>query len=128
MKTKIIIGTFFLIGLIFTSCSNRLIGTWTIKKYETTADGKQAVELNNIGTMTFNRGGVGEKDITYTIFGIIKEDKSKFQWTVQDNYVKIESEGSDFSKKWIIIYNNKNSQKWKSIDQNNQDEILELAK
>ena len=128
MKTKIFLTTVILTVVILTSCSNRLIGTWTIQKYETTAEGKQAVELNNIGTITFNRGGDGEKDITYTVFGNIKEDKTKFQWTSKDNYVKIESENSDFSKKWIVIYDNKKSQKWRSIDQNNQDEILELTK
>ena len=128
MKTKINILTLFLIGAIFTSCSNHLVGTWTIHKYETSKPGQASVLFQNIGTMTFQRNGQGEKNITYTLFDTKKEDNSLFTWSITNKFVKIESKGSEFSKTWILIKNERRFQKWETSDGSDQNVILELTK
>lgn len=74
MKLKI--ASLLLIGVTFMSCSDRIVGTWSIQKYETTTPEKQEVSLKNIGTMTFYKNGEGEKNISYTVFETLKEDKT----------------------------------------------------
>ncbi len=128
MKTKLIFATIFLAGILLTSCSNRLVGTWTIQKYESVKSGQTSVSLTNIGTMKFLRNGEGEKNINYTIFGEVKEDNSLFKWKLSDKFINIDSQGSEFSKTWIIIKNNKKFQQWQTTDGSDQVVTLELKK
>jgi hypothetical protein len=126
MKLKFL--TLLLIGVTCMSCSDPLPGTWTIQKYETSTPSKENVSLMNIGTITFHKDGTGEKDIRYTVFENLKEDKSSFKWTKSHNYVTVESIGSEFAKTWIVIQDGSKIQKWQSTDGNNQVQVLELVK
>lgn len=117
-----------LIAIILGSCAPKLAGTWSIQKYETTAPGEQGVSLNNIGTITFNKNGNGEKNISYIIFGTTIEDKLPFSWSASENMVTIESEGSELSKTWIVVEGKKKSQHWRSTDGANKVQILELVR
>ena len=106
-----------------------MVGTWTVQRYVTTTPGQQGVALSNIGTMQFQGNGSGEKNLNYSVLGIQRDDKLPFKWTWNDGkYISIESNGSDFSKTWIIMTNKKKYQKWKSTDGTNNVQIIELKK
>lgn len=130
MKSKILSFTLLVLVTIFmVSCSHRLAGTWNVDRYETINPNEQGVSVFNIGTFVFNSNGTGEKNLKYTILGITRDDSFPFKWSWEkDKYVTIESEGSDFSKTWIIIESKKKSQKWKSTDGSNTIQVLELSK
>jgi hypothetical protein len=128
MKSTLTILIALMTGLFLTTCSHRLAGTWKVKKYETSIAGQQIVALMDVGSMTFYDDGTGEKDIEYTILGIIKKDTMSFHWVATEKQVTIQSENSEFGKTWIIIDNGRNFQKWKSTDGIDQVQILELAK
>ncbi|MDX9782852.1 MAG: hypothetical protein RBT35_07740 [Bacteroidales bacterium] len=124
---KLFIAAFALTALA--SCSHRLAGTWQVKRFEVSKPGEPGTSLNNIGTISFSNNGSGEKNISYVVLGVQREDKTPFKWEWADGkYVTIESEGSDFSKTWIIIENKKKSQKWKSTDGSNLVQTLEIEK
>ena len=110
------------------SCSPKLTGTWNVKNFETITPGERTVTLSNIGTIRFNKNGTGEKNLNYSVLGIRYEDKLPFKWTIsEEKYVSIESEGSEFSKTWIIMTNKKKVQKWQSTD-GNKVQVIELMK
>jgi hypothetical protein len=124
---KLIVFAFVLTTIA--SCSHRLTGVWDVKRFEISNPGEPGSGLSNIGTISFSNKGDGVKNINYTILGVHREDKSPFKWTWTDGkYITIESDGSDFSKTWIIIENKKKSQKWKSTDGSNLVQTLELEK
>lgn len=129
MKTKF---NFFLIlfltGMLFSSCTSRLVGTWSIQKYETTRPDQQSVTLSNIGTMTFFKDGSGEKSVNYTLFGAAYSDDLQFKWTATDKLVTIDSQGSPFSKTWIMIESTRRTQRWQSTNGGTLVEVLELKK
>ena len=123
------LSAFVIATTLLTSCSHRMVGTWTVQRYETTTPGQQGVALCNIGTMQFQGNGSGEKNLNYSVLGIQRDDKLPFKWTWNDGkYISIESNGSDFSKTWIIMTNKKKYQKWKSTDGTNNVQIIELKK
>lgn len=111
------------------SCAHRMVGTWNVSKFETTTPGEQSITLNNVGTMEFKGNGDGEKKLNYSVLGIDRNDELPFKWEWNDDkYISIESEGSEFSKTWIIMENERKFQKWKSTDGTNTIQILELKK
>lgn len=123
------IATLVITAVFLTACSSRMVGTWTVQRYETTTPGQQGVALSNIGTMQFKNNGSGEKNLNYSVLGITRNDQIPFNWTWNDGkYISIESSGSEFSKTWIIMENKKKFQKWKSTDGSNNIQILELRK
>lgn len=123
------IATLVITAVFLTACSSRIVGTWTVQRYETTTPGQQGVALSNIGTMQFKNNGSGEKNLNYSVLGITRNDQIPFNWTWNDGkYISIESSGSEFSKTWIIMENKKKFQKWKSTDGSNNIQILELRK
>lgn len=123
------IATLVITAVFLTACSSRMVGTWTVQRYETTTPGQQGVALSNIGTMQFKNNGSGEKNLNYSVLGITRNDHIPFNWTWNDGkYISIESSGSEFSKTWIIMENKKKFQKWKSTDGTNNIQILELRK
>lgn len=128
MKTKL--GMIFLATAMFlVGCSPRITGTWEVSRYQTKNPGEQDVVLQNIGTMTFKRNGSGEKELNYTVLGISRNDNLGFKWSQDSNeYITIDSRGSELSKTWIIIENKRKSQKWKSTDGANKVQVLELSK
>lgn len=106
-----------------------MVGTWTVQRFETTKPGQQGVLLSNIGTVIFNKNGSGEKKINFSALGVTTNDEQPFKWKwVDDKYVSIEGEGSEFSKTWIIITNKKKHQKWKLTDGTNTIQIIGLKK
>ncbi|MBS1487916.1 MAG: hypothetical protein JST43_10050 [Bacteroidetes bacterium] len=118
----------FLAVVFLTSCAHRMVGTWSVQRYENTTPGQQGVALHNIGTIQFNKNGSGEKNVSYTVLGTTHEDKTPFQWTWhEDKYVVIKSEASDFAKTWIIMTNKGKFQKWKATE-GDHIQILELKK
>ena len=127
-KYYLILTTILGLTMAFSSCSHRLVGTWALDKYAKVNPGEQAITLNNIGTMTFDRKGEGKKDIRYTVLGVTHSDTSPFTWSATDKYVTLESPDSDFSKTWIIITNRRKFQKWQSTDGSNNVQTIELSK
>jgi len=127
MKTKItaLLITMILVG---TSCSHKLVGTWTVHKYERMTPGEQGTILSNIGTMTFNKDETGQKDLDYTVLGIQQSDSAPFTWSSTEKYVTIEGDDSEIAKTWIYLENKNKSQKWKSTDGENNVQTLELVK
>jgi len=125
---KSVITLAFIAVLSLTSCSEKSVGTWNVQKYETVKPGSQNISLNNIGTITFNKNNTGEKSLYYNVLGVETKDDVPFVWTINEPYITIESENSSLSKTWIMIENNRKSQKWKSTDGSNEIQTLELTK
>lgn len=123
------ISAVILLITVLSSCSNRMVGTWTVQRYENTTPGEQGVTLNNIGTLQFKKNGSGEKSLNYVVLGVSHADQIPFKWKWDEGkYMSIDSKGSDFSKTWIIMTDKKKYQKWKSTDGTNNIQILELLK
>lgn len=128
MKKYFLLAIFLLVCMFFSSCSPNILGTWNVVKYETIENGNQGTVLNNIGTITFNRNGIGEKYITYNVLGTQRNDSTAFAWKSDESFITIIGDYSDFSKTWILIENSKKTQLWKATDGANQVQILELKK
>lgn len=111
------------------SCSKRLVGTWNVQRFETLTPGKPGVSLTNIGTVKFKGNGSGEKALRFSALGKTEEDNTPFKWNwVEEKYVSINSDGSEFAKTWIIMENKRSYQKWKSTDGTNTVQVIELKK
>lgn len=118
----------FIAVLFLTSCSDKIVGTWNVQKFETIKPGQQNISLTNIGTITFNKNNTGEKNLYYNVLGVETKDDVPFKWNLNEPYITIESENSSIAKTWILIENNRKSQKWKSTDGSNEIQTLELTK
>ena len=116
------------LALLLSSCAHRLTGTWQIQKYETISPRSQGVSLQNVGTITFDKDGTGQKNLHYTVLGIEKDDSTPFRWSASENFITIEGEDSDLAKTWIYIENKAKIQKWKSTNGKNEVQSLELIK
>ncbi len=128
MKSKLFIPLTTALFLAFTSCSHRLVGTWTVQKYENISPGEKGISVQNVGSISFDTDGTGQKEMNYTVLGVEKDDSTPFEWEATDSYITIRSEDSDISKTWIYLENKNKSQKWKSTDGKNQVQTLELEK
>ncbi len=126
-KVKLVLAA-VMVTALFMSCSQGIVGTWSIQKYESTVPDQQVVILSNVGTISFDRNGTGEKEVSYTVFDLTKTDNSPFTWTITDNFITIVSDGSEFSKTWIQVENQKDYQYLTSTDGQNRVQILELRK
>jgi hypothetical protein len=115
-------------AIFLVSCSHGLVGTWNVQKYETNTAGEHNISLQNIGSMTFDKAGTGDKQIEYSVLGMVKKDTLPFKWNATEKQVTINSKNSEFGKTWIIIENKGKFQKWKSTDGTNQIQMIELAK
>ncbi|MBN2765415.1 MAG: hypothetical protein JXR27_03515 [Paludibacteraceae bacterium] len=113
---------------MFASCAPNIVGTWNVVRYETVDDGSQGTVLNNIGTITFNKKGIGEKNISYNLLGVQRNDTTAFTWRADEKFVTIQSDSSEFSKIWILMENSKKAQLWKATDGATQVQIIELKK
>ena len=118
----------FLILFVLSSCSHRLVGTWNVEKYEKMTPGEEGMAVSNIGTITFDKNGTGEKNLDYSLLGISAKDVTPFKWSSTENFVTIEGENSEIAKSWIYMENKKSFQKWQSTDGSNNVQTLELAK
>lgn len=128
MKKNFLHTTIFLSVIFLSSCAPNILGTWNVVRYETVENGQPGITLNNIGTISFDKKGVGEKKISFNVLGAQRNDSTTFTWKSNDNFVTINSDNSDFSKTWILIENSKKKQLWKATDGGNQVQILELKK
>ena len=128
MKRIQIFFLMLLSAFLFTSCAHKLVGTWTVQKYERVTPGEQGTTLQNIGTMTFNKDNTGQKQLDYTVLGIEQSDSAPFTWSSTENYVTIEGDDSELAKTWIYLENKNKYQKWKSTDGENNVQTLELVK
>lgn len=130
MKTKLPLLALFV--LLFTACSSDLVHTWNIDRFEIIRDNGQRTNANNIGTITFNENGSGNKNISYSIFGNNYSDKTPFNWEKHQGYIILESTkkgvSSRLTKAWIIVTNEAKKQIWKSTDGKNSIQILELSR
>ncbi len=126
MKNKYII---LVLSITFlNSCAPKLVGTWTVQKYQRVTPGEQGTTLSNIGTMTFNKDYTGNKQLDYTVLSIEQSDSAPFTWSTTESYITIEGDDSEISKTWIFLENKNKSQKWKSTDGENNVQTLELIK
>jgi hypothetical protein len=128
MKTTKILLSLVIVATFFASCSQGIVGNWSIQKYQSTIPDQQDIILSNVGTINFNRNGTGEKNVSYTIFDLTKTDITPFTWTISENLLTIVSDGSEFSKTWIQVENQKSFQYLTSTDGQNRVQILELRK
>ncbi|HET8737939.1 MAG TPA: hypothetical protein VFM69_15205 [Pricia sp.] len=128
MKIKFFLLSFIVLLLLLSSCAHKLVGTWKIKKYESVSDGDKGISVQNIGSISFDKDGTGQKEMNYRVLGMEKDDSTPFQWNATENYITIESADSDLSKTWLFLENKKKSQVWKSTDGKNQVQTLELVK
>ncbi len=131
MKKKLFyLSLLYLGAFTITSCSHRLVGTWNVASYETETQGQQSIKLNNIGTMSFKSNNRGEKNLSYQVFQITREDKLPFRWVASDQFVTIDGDKdqSDFVKTWIIVDDKRKYQRWRSTDGQNQVQTIELTK
>jgi hypothetical protein len=125
MRTTFLI---FLVGLAAAGCAQRLTGVWNVTRYESQTPGQTSVVLQNIGTFTFLKKGEGEKNISYSVLGVTKEDKQPFTWSLRENEITLSGSSSEFAKTWIVVVNKKKFQQWKSTDGANQVQVLELTR
>ncbi|MCF4101784.1 lipocalin family protein [Gillisia sp. M10.2A] len=119
-------------AFIFTGCSQRIVGTWNVDKYEVNNQKGQNLTTTNAGKITFNKNGTGEKKIEYSIFSNDYSDARPFTWKLQDSNLTItgmkNDKKSDFDKTWIIVTDKGDRQVWKSTDGSNTVQVLQLTK
>ena len=131
MKIKILyLFAILFAGLLFGSCSKQITGTWIVDKYATVLPGsdKKGVTLSNIGTMTFNEDGSGEKELGYNVLGISRNDTLPFNWEVTKEYITLRGGESALAKSWIIQKSSRVEQIWNSTDGENEIQILKLRR
>jgi hypothetical protein len=106
-----------LLLIAFSSCSPHVVGTWIIAQYEEGAPDERAMSLSNIGTMTFNNDGTGDKDVSYKMMGLEFSDQQPFRWRKDGSTITIDGdEDSEFAKTWIILLNKRKLQEWQATD------------
>lgn len=115
--------------LVLSSCSNRLVGTWNIDKYDVTNNGNQGVILKNVGTLTLNKKGQAIKNVDLNFFTNASAAQTEMRWSeVKGKTVTLSGNDTDFAKTWIVVENKKKTQKWKATDGANGVQSLELSK
>jgi hypothetical protein len=134
MNRILLITTAF---IILASCSaekklaKRLAGEWNIVSYSEQfhATGASEVTLTNIGTLTLNKNGTGDKSINFSIMSRSVTDTLNFSWNnTADKVTLMGSEESLFAKTWLVMLSKKNEQVWKSTDNEGNSQRMELKK
>lgn len=127
MKSKLFF-IFFLV--ILTSCSDNLVHTWNIDKFEIIRENGKNSTYNNIGTITFNKNGTGNNN-----FHIIENeftDTASFKWEESDGYILLKptknDEESRLFKAWIMTESKSKKQIWKTTNGKNDIHILVLSR
>lgn len=128
MTSKFYILSAIVLFITVSSCAPRLVGTWTVQKYENTGPNNKGVSVQNAGTISFDKDGTGQKEMNFTVIGVEKDQSTPFEWSATETFITIEGTDDDISKTWIFLENEKKSQKWKSTDGKNQVQTLELIK
>lgn len=129
MRKSFLYTTLLVSVLFFSACTPKIVGTWNVDKYETKEANKQSVTFTNIGTMSFDKKGSGQKNISYLLLNYQNTDNEAFTWTIDNKTImNINSGNSTFSKAWIILESNKKVQKWKSTDGGSGVQTIEMSK
>ncbi|MCJ7757513.1 MAG: lipocalin family protein, partial [Gillisia sp.] len=76
-------------ALFFTSCSQKIVGTWNIDQYEINDQKGQEVTLKNAGEITLKKNGTGEKNVKYSIFSNDYSDIQPFKWNLEETNLTI---------------------------------------
>lgn len=116
------------LAVLASACSPRIVGTWNVQKYETLIPGQQAISVNNVGTIEFNRNNTGNKDIRYNVIGIARENTGAFTWSYTKSYLTIKASDSEFAKIWLLVENKRNFQRLQATNGKNQIQTLELSR
>ncbi|WP_247234293.1 lipocalin family protein [Telluribacter sp. SYSU D00476] len=111
------------------SCvGDRLVGTWEVAAFEMQRPGQQGVRVQNIGTITFDSDQTGEKEIQYSVLDQNFTDTLSFTWSKSEGFITLEGGGSEFAKTWIVVDDERTTQRWRSTDGMNTVQMLELRK
>lgn len=130
----ILIATAF---TLLTACSaekklaKRLVGEWNIASYSEQfhATGASDVTLTNIGTLTLNKNGTGDKSINFSIMSRTVTDTLNFRWNnTEDKVTLMGNEESMFVKTWLVMSSKKKEQIWRSTDNEGNSQRMELKK
>ncbi|HEV7350009.1 hypothetical protein [Telluribacter sp.] len=134
MKTKItgagsLLGLILFITIALAGCAgDRLVGTWDVTSFEMQQPGQQGVRVQSIGTITFNSDQTGTKNIRYSVLDRQFTDTLSFNWSKSEGYITLEGPGSEFAKAWIVVDDDRTTQRWRSTDGENTVQLLELKK
>lgn len=129
MKKKIQgFAVLLIAALLFSACSNRLIGLWQVENYEIISNRSESVKATNIGTVNFLKDGTGHKELSFSILGLNQQDRADFTWVLNENLLTISGDSSAFVKTWIITESKKSYQKLQSTDGAQQVQVMELKK
>jgi hypothetical protein len=114
--------------------AKRLEGIWALDRLELTFAlfPDSPIVANDLGTVTFNKGGTGKNDFSYsyTLFDQTYEvnDSEAFKWENTDTTVSIEGNANDGEKTivWSVDDNEKDTQVWTRTDVDGNDWELTL--
>lgn len=128
---KKLINLFGLLSICFlASCSDNMINTWNIDKYEVIREDGKNVSYSNIGTITFEKDGHGHNN--YKIEESNISDESSFRWKETEDAILIKplkrSSNSIFAKGWIKVEEKSKSQVWKSTDGGYEIQVVNLSR
>ena len=120
------IGAFLL--LMLTSCAPALNGVWTVEQLKKETRVVESLNLQNLGTLTFQKDGTGTKSVSYYEDNKLQYDNRPFEWIKQaDNTIRIISPFSDFNGTWNIITDQADFQKWSRMGSRGN-QTIELRK
>ncbi|GAB3165709.1 lipocalin family protein [Telluribacter humicola] len=131
IRQSAVVGWTFGLALVMTLAGcvgDRLVGTWEVAAYEMQRPGQQGVRVQNIGTITFNSDQTGQADIQYQVLDQEFRDTLSFTWSKSEGFITLEGGQSEFAKTWIVVDDERTTQRWRSTDGNNQVQLLELKK
>jgi hypothetical protein len=120
--------------LAMVSCSaarqlaSRLEGEWMIEEYEVYFANNTETKMENAGTIIFYRNGRGQQTFTSAITQIDATNTGDFRWDNTADVVFIWGQGAMFRKSWIIVNSSRNSQLWRSTDNEGNVQTMKLKR
>ncbi len=105
----------------------RLVGVWSVTRYEILYPSGQREETFNVGTVVFNRNGSGDNDMPILTRNVRTPESRRFSWKNTDQSVAIVSENTFLAKAWIVVENRRTRQVWRSTT-NELVQTMELQK
>lgn len=95
----------------------RLVGNWSIERYEQRFSNGETETASNLGTITFRKNGGGDKELSILTRSLRQRDDSDFSWKNTADDVTIISNNSELAKTWLVMKNKRSFQQWKSTTQ-----------
>jgi hypothetical protein len=111
--------------------AKRLVGEWNIVTYseQFNVTAASEVTLTNIGKLTLDRDGTGDKSIHFSLMSRTVTDTLQFRWSnTVDQVTIMGSEESMFTKTWLVMSDKKKEQVWKSTDNAGNSQRMVLRK